>query len=91
MSRRKNSSKLSVSGPSAPALRISEVARRVGISSSALRAGADDESVGLDLSQHGEEAYVHAEGSATLLRETDPTGVSAMAGEVDKSVHLANA
>ncbi|MGE3178949.1 MAG: ammonium transporter [Vicinamibacterales bacterium] len=28
-----------------------------------LRASADDESVGLDLSQHGEEAYVHAGGS----------------------------
>src|SRR5690349_12086917 len=28
-----------------------------------LRATLDDESVGMDLSQHGEEAYVHAEGS----------------------------
>jgi Amt family ammonium transporter len=28
-----------------------------------LRAGRDDESMGLDLSQHGEEAYVHSEGS----------------------------
>src|SRR5829696_7018199 len=28
-----------------------------------LRASAGDESIGLDLSQHGEEAYVHAEGS----------------------------
>jgi Amt family ammonium transporter len=35
-----------------------------------LRASADDEAVGLDLSQHGEEAYVHAEGSATLLVES---------------------
>jgi Amt family ammonium transporter len=28
-----------------------------------LRASADDEATGLDVSQHGEEAYVHAEGS----------------------------
>jgi Amt family ammonium transporter len=28
-----------------------------------LRAARDDESIGLDLSQHGEEAYVHSEGS----------------------------
>ncbi|HET7696070.1 MAG TPA: ammonium transporter [Vicinamibacterales bacterium] len=32
----------------------------------ALRAPAADESVGLDVSQHGEEAYVHAEGAAAL-------------------------
>jgi Amt family ammonium transporter len=31
-----------------------------------LRAAADDEAVGLDLSNHGEEAYVHGEPSATL-------------------------
>ncbi len=31
-----------------------------------LRATADDESVGLDLSNHGEEAYVHGEPSATF-------------------------
>jgi Amt family ammonium transporter len=31
-----------------------------------LRADSDDESVGLDLTQHGEEAYVHAEGSSTM-------------------------
>ena len=35
----------------------------------ALRAAAGDESVGLDVSQHGEEAYVHAEGASTLLVE----------------------
>jgi Amt family ammonium transporter len=29
-----------------------------------LRAGRDDEGVGMDVSQHGEEAYVHAEGAA---------------------------
>jgi len=28
-----------------------------------LRAGRDDEGVGMDVSQHGEEAYVHAEGA----------------------------
>jgi Amt family ammonium transporter len=33
-----------------------------------LRATLDDESVGMDLSQHGEEAYVHAEGSGHLLQ-----------------------
>jgi Amt family ammonium transporter len=31
-----------------------------------LRANPDDESTGLDVTQHGEEAYVHAEGSRTL-------------------------
>ena len=31
-----------------------------------LRADDADESVGLDLSQHGEEAYVHAEGSRSM-------------------------
>jgi Amt family ammonium transporter len=31
-----------------------------------LRASAEDESTGLDVTQHGEEAYVHAEGSRTL-------------------------
>jgi Amt family ammonium transporter len=41
-----------------------------------LRAGADDEAVGMDLSQHGEEAYVHAEGSAAALSvESAGTGV----------------
>jgi Amt family ammonium transporter len=34
-----------------------------------LRASADDESSGLDLSQHGEEAYVHAEGSAAMTAQ----------------------
>jgi Amt family ammonium transporter len=34
-----------------------------------LRAAAGDEAVGMDLSQHGEEAYVHAEGSAALALE----------------------
>jgi Amt family ammonium transporter len=31
-----------------------------------LRADADEEATGLDLTQHGEEAYVHAEGSTAL-------------------------
>jgi hypothetical protein len=31
-----------------------------------LRADATDESTGLDVTQHGEEAYVHAEGSRTM-------------------------
>jgi Amt family ammonium transporter len=34
-----------------------------------LRANATDEMAGLDVTQHGEEAYVHAEGSRTLLME----------------------
>ena len=36
---------------------------------------ADDESVGLDISQHGEEAYVHAEGSSSMRREPDNAAV----------------
>ena len=32
-----------------------------------LRADANEESVGMDLSQHGEEAYVHAGGSAAAV------------------------
>src|SRR6187397_1642977 len=36
-----------------------------------LRANAGDEGTGLDVTQHGEEAYVHAEGSRTLL---EPAG-----------------
>ena len=35
-----------------------------------LRANADDEAVGLDLSNHGEEAYVHGEPSATFGSHT---------------------
>ncbi len=31
-----------------------------------LRASADDEAVGLDISNHGEEAYVHGEASSTM-------------------------
>ena len=36
-----------------------------------LRASADDEEVGLDISNHGEEAYVHGEASSQML---SPTG-----------------
>jgi len=39
-----------------------------------LRASVNDESAGLDLAQHGEEAYVHAVGSAALAPETRPAG-----------------
>jgi Amt family ammonium transporter len=31
-----------------------------------LRAGAGDEGTGMDVTQHGEEAYVHAEGSVSM-------------------------
>jgi len=31
-----------------------------------LRADADDQNVGLDLTEHGEEAYVHADGSSVV-------------------------
>jgi ammonium transporter, Amt family len=41
----------------------------------ALRATMTDESVGLDLSQHGEEAYVHAEGAAALSPAEIPAPV----------------
>src|SRR5215213_3063108 len=35
-----------------------------------LRASADDEEVGLDISNHGEEAYVHGEASSQILSAT---------------------
>ena len=35
-----------------------------------LRATADDEAVGLDISNHGEEAYVHGEASGTMMCRT---------------------
>jgi ammonium transporter, Amt family len=43
-----------------------------------LRAAAGDEAVGMDLSQHGEEAYVHAEGSAALSAAAAKTAVPAL-------------
>ena len=51
-----------------------------------LRAVADDESVGLDVSQHGEEAYVHAEGSATLSLEPANPAVRVVPGSSAESV-----
>jgi Amt family ammonium transporter len=51
-----------------------------------LRAVADDESVGLDVSQHGEEAYVHAEGSATLSLEPANPAVRVVPGSAAESV-----
>ena len=38
-----------------------------------LRASTGDESIGLDLSQHGEEAYVHAEGSGVMAAQAMQT------------------
>jgi Amt family ammonium transporter len=45
-----------------------------------LRATAGDESVGLDVSEHGEEAYVHASGSAAIL--PGPAYQGAVMGEI---------
>ena len=35
---------------------------------------ADDESVGLDITQHGEEAYVHERGMSSAVADFRPTG-----------------
>ena len=35
-----------------------------------LRASDDDEAIGLDISNHGEEAYVHGEASSQMLSVT---------------------
>jgi len=45
-----------------------------------LRANATDEMAGLDVTQHGEEAYVHAEGSRTLLEPSSEPVVRAAPG-----------
>ena len=37
-----------------------------------LRATAREEGLGLDVSQHGEEAYTHGEGAVLLLPELEP-------------------
>mgnify|MGYP001791957147 CR=1 FL=1 len=37
-----------------------------------LRASVNDESEGLDISQHGEEAYLHAEGGSAAMSVTAP-------------------
>jgi Amt family ammonium transporter len=42
-----------------------------------LRVGENDESTGLDVSQHGEEAYMHAQGSATALERSTGDVVAA--------------
>jgi ammonium transporter, Amt family len=54
-----------------------------------LRAMADDEAVGLDVSQHGEEAYVHAEGSASMSLAADEAGHGAAVETVSsmRSLH----
>jgi Amt family ammonium transporter len=39
-----------------------------------LRADADDQNVGLDLTEHGEEAYVHADGSSVMRWAGDAAG-----------------
>ncbi len=54
-----------------------------------LRASADDEAVGLDVSQHGEEAYVHAEGSASMSISKDevPLGSAVEAVPSMHSLH----
>ena len=43
-----------------------------------LRAGLGEENAGLDVSLHGEEAYVHAEGSSSMISEPSPTGLAGM-------------
>jgi len=40
-----------------------------------LRASVNDESAGLDVTQHGEEAYVHAEGSSMVPVQQSSTGL----------------
>ena len=41
-----------------------------------LRASADDEAVGLDLGNHGEEAYVHGDGGSSKMSHTDAVKVA---------------
>jgi Amt family ammonium transporter len=46
-----------------------------------LRAGATEEGPGMDVSQHGEEAYVHGDGAILVLPETaEPLGAVATEG-----------
>jgi len=42
-----------------------------------LRADAADESTGLDLTMHGEEAYAHAQGSSAMLAGSSAMGLGA--------------
>jgi len=53
-----------------------------------LRAAAGDEAVGMDLSQHGEEAYVHAEGSALSI---EPSASAEHALEAGSAIQAATA
>src|SRR5262249_46856114 len=52
-----------------------------------LRAAAADEAVGLDVSQHGEEAYVHAEGSSALSAATPEPRRSPAEAEAAGAMH----
>jgi len=52
-----------------------------------LRADAADESEGLDMSQHGEEAYVHAEGSGTLASAAPSRAIGAAHGLAESHSH----
>ena len=51
-----------------------------------LRADADDESVGLDVTQHGEEAYVQSSGSSAVVHRA-PAEESPMVGAVAPVMH----
>ena len=52
-----------------------------------LRANASDEMAGLDVTQHGEEAYVHAEGSRTLLVDRRRAGRRGRAPALPRARH----
>jgi Amt family ammonium transporter len=47
-----------------------------------LRASADDEAVGLDVSNHGEEAYVHGEPSLTVASHGGAKPAGALRSEL---------
>jgi Amt family ammonium transporter len=53
-----------------------------------LRAEIDDESVGLDITQHGEEAYVHAQGS-TSIQSSVPSKMPLKVPAHESTVELA--
>jgi Amt family ammonium transporter len=48
-----------------------------------LRADARDEGLGLDVSQHGEEAYARGEGAILVLPEAAPASASAVVGQLE--------
>ena len=52
-----------------------------------LHADAEDEAVGLDVSEHGEEAYVHAEGATALSAVNAAVGGHKLIGEAFSSPH----